>query len=116
MSVAPVDSPEFAVKLSDPFPFPFLNIECVFCVDFFQDGNRKVSDVVTALAEVLASGLAGVTILNIPDMFFHSSSKFPFCFAHILHIASSLETGYNIDHPGGTAVNRSIDVHSYSSN
>ena len=61
--IAPVDSPEFAVKLSDPFPFPFLDIECVFCVDFFQDGNWKVSDVVTTLAEMLAS----VTILNIPD-------------------------------------------------
>ena len=116
MSVAPINTPKFAVKFSDPFSFPLLNIECVVGVDFFQDGNREVSDVVTSLAEVLASGLADITSLNIPDMFFHSSPKFPFCFTHILHIASSLETGYNIDHPGSTAVNRSIDVNNSSGN
>ena len=115
MSVASINTPKFAVKFSDPFSFPLLNIECVVGVDFFQDGNREVSDVVTSLAEVLASGLADITSLNIPDVLLHSSPKFPFCFTYVLHLASSLETGYNIDHPGSAAVNRSVDVDNYSS-
>ena len=35
-----------AVKLSYPFCFSLLNIECVTGVNFLQDGNRELSDVV----------------------------------------------------------------------
>ena len=116
MSIAPIDSPEFAVKFPNPFSFPLLNIECVFGVDFFQDGNGEVSDVMTTLAEMLASCLADVSILNVPDVLLHSSPKFPFCFSHVLHLASSLETGHNINDPGSAAVNRSVDIDNNSSN
>ena len=69
-----------------------------------------------SLGEVLASGLADVTVLNISDVLLHPCPKFSFCFSDILHAATSLEAGHNINNPGGLAVNRSIDVHSYSSN
>ena len=88
LSVAPIDTPEFAVKFPNPLSFPLLDIECVCGVDFFQDGNGEVSDVMTTLAEMLASCLADVSIFDIPDMFLHSSPKFPFCFSHILQLAS----------------------------
>ena len=45
LSVAPIDTPEFAVKFPNPLSFPLLDIECVCGVDFFQDGNGEVSDV-----------------------------------------------------------------------
>ena len=114
MLIASVDSPVLAIKFSNPFPLSLLNIECVTSIDFFQDGNGKVSDVVVTLTEVMASGLADITVLNVSNMFLHSCPKFPFCFPHILHLATSLETSHNIDHPGSAAVNRSVDVN-YSS-
>ena len=69
-----------AVKLSYPFCFSLLNIECVTGVNFLQDGNRGLSDVVITLTEVLASGLADITVLNVSDVLFNSSPEFPLFF------------------------------------
>ena len=105
-----------AIELANPFPFSLLNIQCVTGVDFFQDGNGEVSDVVITLAEVLTSCLADVTILNVSDVLLDSCPKFPFCFSYILHLATSLVTCHNIYNPGRTAVNWSIYMNNYSSN
>ena len=69
-----------AVKLSYPFCFSLLNIECVTGVNFLQDGNREVSDVVITLTELLASDLADITVLNVSDVLFNSSPEFPLFF------------------------------------
>ena len=69
-----------AVKLSYPFCFSLLHVECVTGVNFLLDGNREVSDVVITLTEVLASGLADITVLNVSDVLFNSSPEFPFFF------------------------------------
>ena len=54
-----------AIKFSNPFPLSLLDIECVVSIDFFQDGNGKVIDVVITLTEVMDSGLADSTVLNV---------------------------------------------------
>ena len=116
MLIASIDTPVLAVEFSYVFSFPLLNVKCVMGVNFLQDGNREICDVVISLGEVLASGLADVTILNISDVLLHPCPKYTFCFPDILHAATSLEAGYYIYNPGGLAVNRSIDVNSDSSN
>ena len=65
MLIASVDASKLAVEFANPFPLSLLDIECVTSIDFFQDGNGKVSDVVVTLTEVLASGLADITIFNV---------------------------------------------------
>ena len=81
--IASVDASKLAVEFANPFPLSLLDIECVASIDFFQDGNGEVSDVVVTLTEVMASGLADITVLNVSNMFLHSCPKFPFCFPHI---------------------------------
>ena len=65
----------FAVEFSDPLPLPLFNIKCTFCLHLLQDGNREISDVVISLGEVLASGLADVTVLNVSDMLLYPCPK-----------------------------------------
>ena len=93
MLIASVYTLVFALKFVYPFPLSFFNIECVTGVDFLQDGNGEVSDVEVTLA------VAWLTLL------LNSNPEFLFCFPNILHLASSLETGHNINYPGRTAVN-----------
>ena len=106
----------FAVEFSDPLPLPLFNIKCIFCLHLLQDGNREISDVVISLGEVLASGLADVTVLNVSDVLLYPCPKFTFCFTHILHAATSLEAGHHINHPGGLAINWSININNNSCN
>ena len=114
--IASINSPVLAVKFSDPLSLPFFDVKCVFCLHFLQDGNREISDVVISLGEVLASGLADVTILNVSYMFLDPGPKFTLCLTYILHAATSLEAGHNINHPGGLAINWSINMHNNSCN
>ena len=86
MLIASVDASKLAVEFANPFPLSLLDIECVTSIDFFQDGNGKVSDVVVTLTEVLASGLADITIFNVSDVLFYSGPKFPFRRSYILHL------------------------------
>ena len=100
MLIASIYTPVLAVEFSYPFSFPFLDVKCVMGVNFLQDGNREICDVVISLGEVLSCGLADISILNISNMFLYPCPKFTFCFPHILHAATSLEAGHYIDHPG----------------
>ena len=73
MLIASVDASKLAVEFANPFPLSLLDIEC--SIDLFQDGTGEVSDVVVTLTEVMASGLADITVLNVSNMFPHSCPK-----------------------------------------
>ena len=69
-----------------------------------------------SLGEMVASGLADITIFNVSNMFFNPGPEFPFGFSYILHAATSFEAGHYIYHPGSVAVNWSVDIYNNSSN
>ena len=115
MLIASIDASVFAVEFFDPFSFPLFDVQCVTSFNFLQDGNWEICDVMISLGEVLACGLADITIFDIPNMLFNPSPEFPFCFPHILHAATSFQAGHYIYHPGSTAVHGSINVYNNSS-
>ena len=47
-----------------------------------------------SLGEVLASGLADISILNVSDVFSNPGPEFPFCFTYVLHAATSFEASH----------------------
>ena len=75
-----------AVKLSYPFCFSLLNIECVTGVNFLQDGNRGLGDVVITCTtpRVLTNARAPPMQRHVLEQLFITDQKVGFGHASLL--------------------------------